>query len=176
MQKLDIAELRRLHAQGARSSHSFYVFDCIPALLDALEALREMTVFAETYGELVQLAPKVAGAVVGHEWDNMRPVEQKRWLLAELSAARETICRLSQANADLRKERDRVVAEAQRQDGVAKGLRKELRQLFEQQHHTKLIGAAEWLEANNERLDTMNRSDVEEVAAQLRREAEDATR
>jgi len=36
----------------------------------------------------------------------------------------------------------------------------------------KLIGAAEWLEANNERLDTMNRADVEEVAAQLRREAE----
>lgn len=36
----------------------------------------------------------------------------------------------------------------------------------------KLIGAAEWLVANNERLDTMNRSDVEEVAAQLRKEAE----
>ena len=39
---------------------------------------------------------------------------------------REKVRRLTQANADLRKERDRAVAEAQRQDGVAKGLRKKL--------------------------------------------------
>lgn len=60
-------------------------------------------------------------------------------LLDELEAARlemrrqgsviaellEEVRRLTQANGDLRKERDRAVAEAQRQDGVAKGLRKE---------------------------------------------------
>lgn len=38
----------------------------------------------------------------------------------------------------------------------------------------RLIGAAEWLECNNERLDTMNRSDVQEVAAQLRKAADNA--
>lgn len=39
--------------------------------------------------------------------------------------AREEVRRLTQANADLREERDRAVKEAQRQDAVAKGLRKE---------------------------------------------------
>lgn len=38
----------------------------------------------------------------------------------------EEVRRLTQANGDLRKERDRAVEEAQRQDGVAKGLRAEL--------------------------------------------------
>lgn len=47
-------------------------------------------------------------------------------LLDELEALREAVRRLTQANGDIRKERDRAVAEAQRQDGVAKGLRKEL--------------------------------------------------
>ena len=46
--------------------------------------------------------------------------------LDELEALREEVRRLTQANGDLRKERDRAVAEAQRQDGVAKGLRKKL--------------------------------------------------
>jgi len=50
-------------------------------------------------------------------------------LVMELEVAREELRRLTQANADLRKERDRAVAEAQRQDGVAKGLRKERDQL-----------------------------------------------
>jgi len=46
-------------------------------------------------------------------------------LLDELEAAQEEVRRLTQANADLREERDRAVKEAQRQDAVAKGLRKE---------------------------------------------------
>lgn len=41
MPPINTAELRRLHAQGERSSHSFYVFDSIPAILDELEAARE---------------------------------------------------------------------------------------------------------------------------------------
>lgn len=120
-------------------------------------------------------------------------------LLDELEAAREELRRLTQANGDIRKERDRAVKEAQRQDGVAKGLRAEnerltdcifqgegidatgelgiTRQNFREwinarDRHTKLIGAAEWLEANNKRLDTMNRADVEQEAAKLRQEAE----
>lgn len=46
-------------------------------------------------------------------------------LLDEIEAAREEVRRLTQANGDIRKERDRAVAEAQRQDGVAKGLRRD---------------------------------------------------
>lgn len=46
-------------------------------------------------------------------------------LLDQLEASREEVRRLKQANGDIRKERDRAVAEAKRQDGVAKGLRKE---------------------------------------------------
>lgn len=60
MQKVDIAELRRLHAQGARSSHSFYVFDSIPALLDELEAARlemrrQASVIAEYKEQVLRL-------------------------------------------------------------------------------------------------------------------------
>lgn len=47
-------------------------------------------------------------------------------LLDELEAAQEEVRRLTQAVGDLRKERDRAVKEAQRQDSVAKVLRAEL--------------------------------------------------
>lgn len=46
-------------------------------------------------------------------------------------SAMEEVRRLTQANTDIRKERDRAVKEAQRQDSVAKGLRRELRQTLE---------------------------------------------
>lgn len=52
--------------------------------------------------------------------------EERDRLAVDNERLREKVRRLTQANADLRKERDRAVAEAQRQDGVAKGLRKKL--------------------------------------------------
>ena len=91
-------------------------------------------------------------------------------LLDELEAAQEEVRRLTQANGDLRKERDRAVKEAQRQDSVAKGLRAELaaaqdllaRIHRDGGHHTEAVGFAqsvadadlkvsEWLLAAEER-------------------------
>ncbi len=84
----------------------------------------------------------------------------------------EEVRRLTQANGDLRKERDRAVAEAKRQDCVAKGLREENRARDRRQ---KLIGAAEELE----RLARQDYNDdpaaikyFRQRAAQLRQEAE----
>lgn len=109
MQKVDLAELRRLHEAAIqetstpqdlrRSMNAAYL--SLPAMLDELEAAR--------------LEMRRQGSVI-----------------AEL---REEVRRLTQANGDLRQERDRAVAEAQRQDGVAKGLRAQLAAAKEGKDH-----------------------------------------
>ncbi len=75
---------------------------------------------------------------------------------------------------EARAENDRLIevcfgAEGIRADGEL-GLTKEnwSAWLTARDERMKRLGAAEWLEANNERLDTMNRADVETEAAMLR--------
>lgn len=103
-------------------------------------------------------------------------------LLDELEAAREELRRLTQANGDLRKERDRAVAEAQRQDSVANGLRRQLDGFKpvggDFIKAAKAIGAAEELElvagewSKRGRQRRFHAQELLERSAQLRQEAE----
>lgn len=47
-------------------------------------AANEALGYAGTYGELTKEAPAVADLIVGHEWDNMRSLAQKQWLIETL--------------------------------------------------------------------------------------------
>lgn len=167
MQKIDTAELRRLHKEGAKSSQSFYVFDSIPALLDELEAAREEN---ERLTDVIFQGEGIdATGELGITRENFR--EWLRERDKELKAARDEV---RSAKAAMRMMDQSI-------EGLESALGKELgvpedqavwKWLLKRDRYTKAIGAAEWLEANNERLDTMNRADVEQEAAKLRQEAE----
>lgn len=102
-------------------------------------------------------------------------------LLDELEAARKELRRLTQANGDIRKERDRAVKEAQRQDGVAKGLRSELEVVREANSATvemiaalsgRLKAAGQELEAAQEQLQLERHSRLIGIADELETWAE----
>lgn len=107
MSRVDIAELRRLHAQGARSSHSFYVFDCIPALLDELEAAREevrrlkhdLDGFQPVGGDFIKAAKAIGAA------EELEKVAKDEWQVASDGGNPILIVgRLQQRAAQLRRE------------------------------------------------------------------------
>ena len=101
MQKVDIAELRRLHRQGARSRNSLYVFDCIPALLDELEALREEVREVQTKVEVMKGEAKQHFADLKHaefERDECLLESEKlaanlEFVRAEVTDIHEGLCR-----------------------------------------------------------------------------------
>lgn len=108
-------------------------------------------------------------SVVGLDWANTRHAMHDQFLalLDELEAAREALSQIYWKSIELGEDRgDSTINHI-----AADALRGDTSPLHARDRRMKLIGAAEWLEANNERLDAMNRADVEQEAATLRREA-----
>ena len=157
MSRVDTAELRRLHEAATKGKWS--------VMIDEHETEEDGTVIA---GEIA--IPEINRMLHSTEWaessDWQRDLDNAEFIAACHNALPALLDELEAAREELRRLREVVTAPTYR-EALALLAGKDARD-----RHTKALGAAEWLEANNERLDTMNRSDVEEVAAQLRREAE----
>lgn len=155
MQKVDLAELRRLHEAATKGDW----------VADYESKVGTRCILK---GDAIQTFPMpAADAVFIAAAHNALPalLDELERLRSNLKTATATIRIMEQSIKDLESAIGKELGVPQG-EAVWKWLLKRDRRM-------KAIGAAEWLEANNERLDTMNRSDVEEVAAQLRREAED---
>lgn len=119
MQKTDTAELRRLHEAATKGE---WIVEPVDAIGRAVlrRGARRMFPIPANDAAFIAAAHNALPALLDELEAASLEMRRQGSVIAEL---REEVRRLTQANGDIRKERDRAVAEAQRQDGVAKGLR-----------------------------------------------------
>jgi len=172
MQKTDTAELRRLWEAATKGKWKHFRDEFIKGRIDRVIAVPGQVILRDE--DIHRYAWKDDPRVEA-DWNFIAAAHNALpALLDELDAAREELRelkadyqRLEEIRRDLmeRCERMRTMEWLPLDEIAARQITRDRRM--------KAIGAAEWLEANSERLDTMNRADVEQEAAKLRQEAED---